>query len=138
MRAETRHQLKQDRFSQATFGAAEATVYWTVEHKTKLIAGAVVIAVVLAASFGGWYYLNQQDQKARPDLADGNAVNLDASLADALNYQAHCQTANKPVFRCEGLLPDSASRASCNVRSDKLPAPRRTSASLHRHKSTIA
>ena len=54
MRAETRHQLKQDRFSQATFGAAEATVHWTVEHKTKLIAGAVVIAVVLAASLGGW------------------------------------------------------------------------------------
>ena len=26
--------------------------------------GALILAVVLAAGFGGWYYLNQQDQKA--------------------------------------------------------------------------
>ncbi len=68
MRAETRHQLKQDRFSQATIGAAEATVHWTVEHKSKLIFSGVVLAVLLAAAFGGWYYLNQQDQKASIQL----------------------------------------------------------------------
>ena len=64
MRAETRHRLKEDRFSRATIGAAEATVHWSEEHKSKLIIGAVVVAAVLAAAFGGWYYLNQQDQKA--------------------------------------------------------------------------
>ena len=68
MRAETRHQLKQDRFSQATFGAAEATVHWTVEHKSKLILGGLILVVLLAAAFGGWYYLNQQDQKASIQL----------------------------------------------------------------------
>ena len=68
MRAETRHQLKQDRFSRATFGAAEATVHWTVEHKTKLIVGSRRCALVLAAAVGGWYYLNQQDQKASVQL----------------------------------------------------------------------
>ena len=64
MRAETRHRLKEDRFSRATIGAAEATVHWTEEHKSKLIIGGLILAVVLAAAFGGWYYLNQQDQKA--------------------------------------------------------------------------
>jgi tetratricopeptide (TPR) repeat protein len=64
VRAETRHQLKQDRFSRATIGAAEATVHWTVEHQSKLIVGSVVLLVSLAVGFGGWYYLNQQDQKA--------------------------------------------------------------------------
>ena len=64
MRAETRHRLKEDKFSRATIGAAEATVHWSEEHKSKLIVGAVVVAVVLAATLGGWYYLNQQDQKA--------------------------------------------------------------------------
>jgi predicted negative regulator of RcsB-dependent stress response len=64
VRAETRHRLKEDRFSRATIGAAEATVHWSEEHKSKLILGAVVVAVVLAATFGSWYYLNQQDQKA--------------------------------------------------------------------------
>ena len=68
MRAETRHQLKQDRFSQATIGAAEATVHWTVEHKTRLVFGGVALAVVLAIAVGGWYYLNQQDQKASIQL----------------------------------------------------------------------
>ena len=68
MRAETRHRLKEDRFSRATIGAAEATVHWSEEHKAKLTVGAVVLAVVLAAGFGGWYYLNQQDQKASLQL----------------------------------------------------------------------
>ncbi len=44
--------------------AAEATVHWSVDHQSKLIVGGLILAVVLAAGFGGWYYLNQQDQKA--------------------------------------------------------------------------
>jgi TolA-binding protein len=69
VRAETRHQLKQDRFSRATIGAAEATVHWSVEHKSKLIIGSLTAAVVLAAVLGGWYYLNQQDMKASEVLS---------------------------------------------------------------------
>jgi TolA-binding protein len=64
VRAETRHRLKEDRFSRATMGAAEATVHWTEEHKSKLIIGGLILAVALAVGFGGWYYLNQQDQRA--------------------------------------------------------------------------
>jgi TolA-binding protein len=69
VRAETRHQLKQDRFSRVTIDAAEATVHWTVEHKTKLIAAAVIVLVIAGAGLGGWYYLNQQDQKASVELS---------------------------------------------------------------------
>jgi TolA-binding protein len=69
VRAETRHQLKQDRFSRATIGAAEATVHWSVEHKSKLIIGSLAAAVVLAVALGGWYYLNQQDMKASEVLS---------------------------------------------------------------------
>ena len=64
MRAETRRRLKEDRFSLATIGAAEATVHWSEEHQTRLIVGGLILAVVLAIGFGGWYYLNQQDLKA--------------------------------------------------------------------------
>ncbi len=49
-------------------GAAEATVHWSEEHKSKLIVGGLIFAVVLAVGFGGWYYLNQQDQKASIQL----------------------------------------------------------------------
>jgi TolA-binding protein len=68
VRAEVRHQLKQDRFSRTTIEVAEKTVHWSVEHKSKLIAAAAVVAVVAAAVAGGWYYLDQQDAKASVDF----------------------------------------------------------------------
>lgn len=69
MRAETRHQLKQDRFSRATIDAAERTAHWSVEHKNRLIiaAGAALLLAVVAA--GAWYYLNQQDQAASVEMS---------------------------------------------------------------------
>lgn len=69
MRAETRHQLKQDAFSRVTIGAAEKTADWTVEHRSTLIIAAAVVVVVIAAVIGGWYYLSAQDEKASLDLS---------------------------------------------------------------------
>jgi len=69
VRAETRHQMKQDRFSRVTIDAAERTAHWSVEHKSKLIIAAVVVAVAAAAVVGGWYYLGQQDQKASLEMS---------------------------------------------------------------------
>jgi len=68
VRAEARHQLKEDRFSKATLEAAGKTVDWSQEHQGKLIAGIVALVVIAAIAFGGWYYVNQQDQKASLDL----------------------------------------------------------------------
>lgn len=64
MRAETRHQLKQDRFNRVTMDAAEATVHWSVEHRSTVIIGALVLAAVAAAITGGWYYIDQQNDAA--------------------------------------------------------------------------
>lgn len=72
MRAQTRHSLKEDRFSKVTINAAERTVDWTVEHKGKLVVGAIVALGLVTAGFGGWYYLQQQDQRASVDF--GKAV----------------------------------------------------------------
>jgi TolA-binding protein len=69
VRAETRHQLKQDTFSRVTIDAAERTADWSVAHRTTLIISVVAIAIVLAAVFGGWYYLSAQDEKASFDLS---------------------------------------------------------------------
>lgn len=68
MRAETRHQLKEDRFSKATLHAAEQTVHWTVEHQSKLLVAGVVVAVAALVGFGGWYYMNSLDEKASIEL----------------------------------------------------------------------
>jgi hypothetical protein len=69
VRAETRHQLKQDAFSRVTLGAAEKTAHWSVEHRNTLAVAAIVVVVIVAAAAGGWYYLNSQDEKASFDLA---------------------------------------------------------------------
>ena len=69
MRAQTRHQLKQDAFSRATFDAAERTRDWSAEHQSALIIGTIVVVVVLAVGIGGWYYLNTQNEKASFDLS---------------------------------------------------------------------
>ena len=69
MRAETRHQLKQDRFSKVTLEAAEKTANWTVEHQSKLIAAVIAVVVIGAIAFGGWYYVNTQDEKASAELS---------------------------------------------------------------------
>jgi TolA-binding protein len=64
VRAETRHQLKEDRFRRGTMEAAEKTVHWTVEHQSKLIAAAIALVAIAAVAIGGWYYMNSQDEKA--------------------------------------------------------------------------
>jgi tetratricopeptide (TPR) repeat protein len=68
VRAETRHQLKQDAFSRVTIEAAEKTAHWSVEHRSTLIISGIAVVVVIAAVLGGWFYLSTQDQKASLDL----------------------------------------------------------------------
>jgi predicted negative regulator of RcsB-dependent stress response len=69
VRAETRHQLKEDRFSRVTLDAAERTAHWSVEHRNTLAVAGVVVALIVAAVVGGWYYLSAQDEKAGFDMS---------------------------------------------------------------------
>jgi len=69
VRAETRHQLKEDRFSRVTLGAAEKTAHWSVEHRNTLAIAVVVVALIAAGAVGGWYYLSAQDEKASFDMS---------------------------------------------------------------------
>lgn len=69
MRAETRHQLKQDRFSKVTFEAAENAAHWSVEHQSKLIAAVIAVIAIGGIAFGGWYYVNSQDEKASAEFS---------------------------------------------------------------------
>jgi tetratricopeptide (TPR) repeat protein len=69
VRAETRHQLKQDRFSKVTFEAAGNAAHWSVEHQSKLIAAVIAVIVLGAIAFGGWYYVNTQDEKAGAEFS---------------------------------------------------------------------
>ncbi|MHB8216369.1 MAG: tetratricopeptide repeat protein [Candidatus Sulfotelmatobacter sp.] len=82
MRAETRHQLKQDAFSRVTIGAAEKTAHWSVEHRNTLTIVAIAVLVIAAAAAGGWYYLSAQDEKASFDMSQAVRT-LEAQLRPA-------------------------------------------------------
>jgi TolA-binding protein len=82
LRAETRHQLKQDAFSRVTIGAAEKTAHWSVEHRNTLAVAVVAVVLIVGAVAGGWYYLSAQDVKASFDLAQA-VRSLDTPLRPA-------------------------------------------------------
>lgn len=65
MRSYTRHQLKQDSFATSTAD----TISWAVEHRSKVIAGTVVVVLVLAILIGGWAFIGYRDSQAKADLA---------------------------------------------------------------------
>jgi tetratricopeptide (TPR) repeat protein len=69
VRAETRHQLKQDAFSRATMEAAERTAHWSQAHKNTLIVTGIVAVIVLGVGLGGWYYQSGQNDKASFEMS---------------------------------------------------------------------
>jgi predicted negative regulator of RcsB-dependent stress response len=68
VRAEARHQMKEDRFSEVTLAAWERAYEWSANHLTAVIGASVVVVVIACAAFGGWYYLDQQDRAASTAL----------------------------------------------------------------------
>lgn len=69
MRAEARHQLKQDKFSKTTIDVAEKTVHWSAEHQSFLMIAAVVVLIIVGLVLASWYYMTAQDQKASLDFS---------------------------------------------------------------------
>lgn len=64
MRADVRHQLKQDRFREATI----EQVHWAVEHRNTLILWGGLVVVAIALAFGLWAYINHRDELASIEL----------------------------------------------------------------------
>jgi tetratricopeptide (TPR) repeat protein len=65
VRAETRHQLKQDRLQKAT----EETVHWAVEHRSKVITVGTAVVILALVIGGAWFYLSSRDRQASAELA---------------------------------------------------------------------
>jgi predicted negative regulator of RcsB-dependent stress response len=68
VRAETRHQLKEDRFNQVTLELWARARVWANSNRSTLMIGLVVLVIIVCGAFGGWYYLDQQDQAASMTL----------------------------------------------------------------------
>jgi tetratricopeptide (TPR) repeat protein len=66
----TRRQLKQDQFAVAT----KEAVHWTVEHRNALVTVLVIAGAIALLAFGGFLYLQNQNQKASAEY--GAAMRL--------------------------------------------------------------
>lgn len=82
MRSATRHQLKQNAFAETTVD----TISWAVEHRSKLTAAAIAVAVVAALALGGWAFVNYRNQQASQELS-----------AALQKYQAPIRAAGEPA-----------------------------------------
>jgi len=60
LRSYTRHQLKQDQFTEA----AKGTVHWAEEHRQKLVAGTIIAAVAVALVCAFWFYRGYRENRA--------------------------------------------------------------------------
>lgn len=70
MRAQTRHQLKQDRFAQAVY----QQVSWAQEHRKKLIIAGAAGAIVLAAVISLWWANSQRNLTASLKLGEAQRI----------------------------------------------------------------
>lgn len=70
MRAQTRHQLKQDRFAEAVYHQ----VSWAQEHRKKVIIAGVAAALVLAALIGLWWGNSQRNLTASAKLGEAQRI----------------------------------------------------------------
>src|SRR5208337_713111 len=61
-------------------------ISWAVEHRSKLTAAAIVVAVVAAVVLGGWAYVNYRDQQASQELSGA-----------LQKYQAPIRAAGEPA-----------------------------------------
>jgi predicted negative regulator of RcsB-dependent stress response len=65
VRADVRHQLKEDRFRK--FTAEQA--HWAVEHRDNLVKASVAGVIVLGLLVGGYFYFNHRDELASGELS---------------------------------------------------------------------
>ncbi len=65
MRSEVRHRLKEDKFATT----AQDTFSWMQHHSINVVGGILVSAVIIGLALGGYFYMENHEQKASLDLA---------------------------------------------------------------------
>ncbi len=64
MRSEVRHRLKEDRFAETAQGAFS----WMRGHSVNVLGGILVATLIIAIALGGYFYMENREQKASAGL----------------------------------------------------------------------
>jgi predicted negative regulator of RcsB-dependent stress response len=64
VRSEVRHRLKEDRFAET----AQDTFSWMRDHSINLVGGIIVAGLIVGIALGGYFYMENREQKASADL----------------------------------------------------------------------
>src|SRR5260370_12347755 len=65
VRSGVRHRLKEDKFATT----AQDTFSWMQHHSINVVGGILVSAVIIGLALGGYFYMENHEQKASLDLA---------------------------------------------------------------------
>jgi tetratricopeptide (TPR) repeat protein len=101
VRAEARHQLKQDRFAHAVAGTAAGTLTWASEHRNRAVWLVAIAAAILLVVGGLAIWHNQRSEAAAGELSHALRT-----------YSAPLRSPDQPV-----LDPSQPSYTSANERS---------------------
>jgi predicted negative regulator of RcsB-dependent stress response len=125
VRADVRHQLKEDRFRQFTAERA----HWAVEHRETLIKAVGGLVLVVALVAGGWLYFSHRDELASADLSKAvRTYNLPIRPAG---------TPDQPNFPSFASLSDRAAKAHTEFEQIASQYPHTKSADFARYFSGL-
>lgn len=125
MRADVRHQLKEDRFRK--FTAEQA--HWAVEHRDNLIKASVALVIVLGLLIGGYFYFNHRDELASGELSKAvRTYNMPIRAAG---------TPEQPEFHTFASLAERATKAHAEFEAIAMQYPHTKSADFARYFSGL-
>ena len=120
MRSEVRHRLKEDRFAET----AQDTFSWMRDHSINLVGGIIVAGLIIGIALGGYFYMENREQKASADL--GQAM----------------ETLNAPIRATANPNPDSTDETYPSIKERALAAEKKFQAVAsqypHTHSGKIA
>jgi tetratricopeptide (TPR) repeat protein len=96
VRSATRHNLKQNSFAETTV----ETISWAKDHRSKLTAAALALAVIIVLVIGGWAFVNYRNAQASQELSSA-----------LQKYNAPIRPAGSPASPIELSYASGAERA---------------------------
>jgi predicted negative regulator of RcsB-dependent stress response len=106
VRSEVRHRLKEDRFAES----AQDAFSWMRDHSINLLGGIIVAGLIIGIALGGYFYMENREQKASADLGQAMET-LNASIRATANSNPDSTDESYPSMRERALAAEKKFQA---------------------------